>query len=89
PAAQPAAQPTATPTAVVDVVTQPAAAAADATAQNLNVVIATPIVVIGGCCVCWVAAFIYRRRIFDYARGEKKMVVTGDLVVTAGPPAFV
>jgi len=58
------------------------------------VVIATPIVVIGGCCVCWAATLIiYRRHIYDYARGKKNntpvKVVTGDLVVTAGPPAFV
>jgi len=56
---------------------QPADAAAKATVQNLNVMIATPIVVIGSCCMCWVAAFIYGRRIYDYTRGKnsKPMVV--------------
>ncbi|KAJ1616356.1 hypothetical protein T492DRAFT_1113486 [Pavlovales sp. CCMP2436] len=58
---------------------QPATTAAKATVQNLSVVIATPIVVISCCCMCWAAAFIYRRRIYDYARGENNkpmMVVT-------------
>ncbi|KAJ1640730.1 hypothetical protein T492DRAFT_854244 [Pavlovales sp. CCMP2436] len=71
---------------------QPATTVAKATVQNLNVVIANPIVVIGCCCMCWVAAFIFRRHIYNSMRGEKNgpvMVVTGDLVVTAGPPAFV
>jgi len=56
---------------------------AKATVQNLSVVIATPIVVIGGCCICWAAAFIFRRRIYTAVRGEKFEPV---MVVTAGPP---